>query len=101
MPAQESTVIRNVGMGFHTEDTHIPKVEDVIDNAFNSNTHHLHNLESPHEINHYHLSYYFEIAVECINSIAGLIILFAVFLAIVNLFIVAINASTGRNVYTW
>lgn len=51
-----------------------------------------------HEINHYHLTFYFEVAVECVNSLAGLLILMAVCLAGVNLGIVAINSVTGRNV---
>lgn len=48
-----------------------------------------------HEITHYHLSYYFEMAVECINSVAGLIVLLAVLLAGVNLLIVIFNAALG------
>jgi hypothetical protein len=48
-----------------------------------------------HEINHYHLTFYFEVAVECVNSLAGLLVLLAVCLAGVNLGIVAINSVTG------
>lgn len=49
-----------------------------------------------HEINHYHLTYYFEVAVECVNSLAGLLVLIAVCLAGINLVIVAINSVTGE-----
>mmetsp|Transcript_10574 Transcript_10574/g.11405 ORF Transcript_10574/g.11405 Transcript_10574/m.11405 type:complete len:258 (+) Transcript_10574:198-971(+) len=45
----------------------------------------------------YHLSNYFEFAVEFVNSIAGLIVLFAVFLACLNLMLVACNTATGLN----
>eukprot|EP01031_Cornospumella_fuschlensis_P043988 gene43988-53777_t len=48
-----------------------------------------------HEITHYHLSYYFELAVEVINSLAGMIVLCAVLLAGINLFIVLWNVATG------
>lgn len=48
-----------------------------------------------HEINHYHLSFYFEMAVEFINSLAGVLVLMAVCLAGVNLIIVGINSMTG------
>ena len=51
-----------------------------------------------HEINHYHLTFYFEVAVECVNSLAGLLVLLAVCLAGVNLAIVAINSVTGKNI---
>ena len=51
-----------------------------------------------HEINHYHLSYYFEMAVEFINSLAGILVLIAVFLAGINLFIVGINSMTGTHI---
>ena len=50
-----------------------------------------------HEINHYHLTYYFEVAVECVNSLAGVLVLIAVCLAGINLFIVAVNSMTGLN----
>ena len=49
-----------------------------------------------HEINHYHLTFYFEVAVECVNSLAGLLVLLAVCLAGVNLAIVAINSVSGK-----
>lgn len=48
----------------------------------------------------YHLSNYFEFAVEFVNSIAGLIVLFAVFLACLNLMLVACNTATGRRLFT-
>lgn len=48
-----------------------------------------------HEINHYHLSFYFEMAVEFINSLAGVLVLMAVCLAGVNLIIVGVNSMTG------
>lgn len=48
-----------------------------------------------HEINHYHLSFYFEIAVEFINSLAGVLVLMAVILAGINLIIVGVNSMTG------
>lgn len=50
-----------------------------------------------HEINHYHLSYYFELAVEIINSLAGMIVLCAVLLAGINLGIVLFNVATGES----
>jgi len=50
-----------------------------------------------HEINHYHLSFYFEMAVEFINSLAGVLVLMAVCLAGVNLIIVGINSMTGTS----
>eukprot|EP01036_Dinobryon_divergens_P035712 gene35712-46328_t len=50
-----------------------------------------------HEINHYHLTYYFEVAVECVNSLAGVLVLIAVCLAGINLFIVAVNSMTGSD----
>ncbi len=69
--------------------------------AFNSGSSHEshggHGLHiGEHDITHYHLSYYFEIAVECINSVAGLIVLFAVLLAGVNLLIIAFNVAAGH-----
>lgn len=56
---------------------------------------HHHNASSSHEISQYHLSHLFEIAIECINSLAGLIVLFAVILAGVNLVIITVNVATG------
>eukprot|EP00981_Chlorochromonas_danica_P008728 scaffold2297_cov153-Ochromonas_danica.AAC.11 len=56
---------------------------------------HHHNTSSSHEISQYHLSHLFEIAIECINSLAGLIVLFAVILAGVNLVIIGVNVATG------
>jgi len=49
-----------------------------------------------HEIHHYHFAHWFEFSVELINTGAGLLIIFALFLGVINLFIVAYNAATGR-----
>jgi hypothetical protein len=62
--------------------------------------HHPHDVNSiatDHEITHYHLSYYFEIAVECINSAAGMIVLLAVLLAGINMLIISFNVATGTS----
>ncbi|RYG62968.1 hypothetical protein EON64_16870 [archaeon] len=57
----------------------------------------VHHTGGVHEINHYHLSYYFELAVEVINSLAGMIVLCAVLLAGINLGIVLFNVATGES----
>ena len=49
-----------------------------------------------HEIHHYRFAHWFELSVEVINTGAGLIILFALILGVVNLFIVAYNAATDK-----
>jgi hypothetical protein len=55
------------------------------------------NSSSLHEVTRYHLSCYFELAVEGVNSFAGLVVLCAVLLAGINLFIVVFNAATGTS----
>jgi uncharacterized membrane protein len=50
-----------------------------------------------HEDESYHLSQFFEVAVEIINSVAGIIILIACFLAGLNLILVAVNSMTGAS----
>ena len=49
-----------------------------------------------HEIHHYRMSHWFELAVEVINSCAGMLVILSVLLAGVNIMIVAINAMTDR-----
>lgn len=49
-----------------------------------------------HEIHHYHFAHLFELAVEVINTGAGILVIFAMVLALVNLCIVAANAITDR-----
>lgn len=55
-----------------------------------------HEHQQQHEITQYHLAHYFEFAVELINSLAGLIVLFAVLLAVLNLTIVLCNSLFGK-----
>lgn len=54
------------------------------------------NIHEHHETTQYHLAQYFEFAVEIINSLAGLIVLFAVLLAVLNLTIVLCNSLFGK-----
>jgi hypothetical protein len=54
------------------------------------------NSTDHYALSHYHLSNYFEIAVEFIDSIAGLIVLFSVGLACLNLIIVGVNIILGK-----
>lgn len=56
-----------------------------------------HHSTSPGHITEYHLSHYFELAVECINSFAGLIVLAAVLLAGTNLLIISTNVACGKS----
>lgn len=49
-----------------------------------------------HEIHHYRLSHWFELAVEIINACAGILVILSVLLAGINIIIVAINGLTGR-----
>lgn len=61
----------------------------------NTNYTHTHELEEEHAIDHFHLAYHFELAVEIINSLAGCLIIFAVILAGTNLVVVGINNFFG------
>jgi hypothetical protein len=55
----------------------------------------IHNPSEHYALTHYHLSNYFEVAVELIDSMAGIIVLLAVGLACLNLLIVGTNVVLG------
>jgi hypothetical protein len=62
----------------------------------NTTTSHHRSHEPGNHHHHYRISPHFEMAVEYINSFAGLIILMGVVLSILNLIVVFVNAAAGR-----
>ncbi len=50
-----------------------------------------------HEINHYHLSKLFEMTVECINTIAGILVIFAIILSGYNILLIISNSVFSTN----
>jgi hypothetical protein len=69
-----------IGDLFHTDDHHGAE-------------HHDHGHGDHHS---YKLAPQFEFAVECINSFAGIVVFFAVFLTVLNLFVVSLNSMLGK-----
>jgi hypothetical protein len=80
---------------FHYQEHHTSSSSSTNESHVSSLDHDSAHHDGGYSYHHYHLTNYFEFAVECVNSLAGLIVLFAVFLTFWNLLVIIVNAVFG------